>query len=183
MLNEIAEAVWLKLGINERANAATTIAVVKCADGKMYCTSNDVSQISEEASALAKAKGISPIGKDFISRSGAGFHAEMWMVIQALHQDGVVSKVLKGVGASRPCCKGCTDVLKVLDVPMETPSDTEYKSWYNPMTVGEDCRPRKDFASKQLKHIPDFRNNSTSYWFTPGAAKDAFQKTPPESAK
>lgn len=185
MLKEIASEIWSKLGANVRANGATTIAVVKCADDKMYCTSNDVSQISAEATAAAKAAGITPIDGNYISKSGAGFHAEMWAVIQAMSSMGpsdTVASVIKLVGASRPCCKNCTDVLDLLAVEKEEASSTLYKSWYNPITVGEDCCPRPGFEKLQRRSIPDFRNHSADYWFTPGTKKD-YQKTAPDSAK
>ena len=182
MCKEKAKKIWEMLGENDRSNAATTIAVVHCTDGKYYCTSNDVSAISTRAIKKAEELGITPIENDYISQAGAGFHAEMWAVIQAMHTDAkIISEVLSKVGASRACCKNCSDVLKILKVPVEEESNTVYKSWYNPMTVGEKCTPRQNFKDNQYKHIPDFRNNSKDYWFTD--RNGAFQITPPDSAK
>lgn len=182
MCKEKAQEIWKNLGQNDRSNAATTIAVVHCRDGNYYCTSNDVSQISKEAIKKAETLKISPIDNNYISQAGSGFHAEMWAVIQAMHADEVVKNVLSKVGASRACCRNCTAVLNVLEVQIEESSDDVYNSWYNPMTVGEDCKPRDGFEDKQHKHIPDFRNNSIDYWFTPnGGGK--FQKEAPKSAK
>jgi len=179
-LYEIAAAIWSKLGENERANAATTIAVVQCTDKKLYCTSNDVSVISKAAIAEAKKQGISPIGEDYISQSGAGFHAEMWAVIQAMHADKVVSKVLSVVGASRACCKQCSDMLEYLKVKAEQPGAVEFKSWTNPLTVGEDSQPRFGFKKSQLAGIPDLRQHGNNYWFVSAGSKVITQKEPPD---
>jgi hypothetical protein len=200
MLKEIATAIWNQLGNNERANSATTIAVVECQDGKLYCTSNDVTQISAAAVEEAKKFNISPDAYgNYISQSGAGFHAEMWAVIlamQAIKQDipeivekdarlayvlGKVSTILKNVGASRPCCKNCTDVLKILKVAMEETSGALYRSWYNPMTVDEYCEARKWFHLNQYWDIPDFRNHKKDYWFN-YSKNNKYQNYPPNSA-
>ncbi|MBI4903178.1 MAG: hypothetical protein HY820_06045 [Acidobacteria bacterium] len=181
-LSTIALAIWSKLGDNARSNAATTIAVVKCTDKNMYCTSNDVSAISLAAKAEAEEKGISKIGDDYVSLAGAGFHAEMWAVIQAMygvkHDPSRVKEVLTSVGASRKCCKFCSSVLTLVNVKMEAASEDEYGSWYNPLTVNEKCQPRPTFAKWQRINIPDFRNKGTDYWWVRAGSEIKFTKDP-----
>lgn len=186
MLKEKATAIWNKLGDNDRSNSATTIAVVQCTNNLCYCTSNDVSSISIAASNEALAQGISKTGTEYISKSGAGFHAEMWAVLMAIDSEGSIGKaknVIKKVGASRACCKNCTAVLDLAGITIEERSDTEYNSWYNPITIGDNCKARNDFQDNQRKNIPDFRNHAGDYWFTPGGEGKTYQKTAPDSAK
>ena len=181
-LSNMAAAIWEQLGANARSNAATTIAVVRCTNQKLYCTSNDVSSISQAATQKARALGISMTGDDYISQAGAGFHAEMWMVIQALPQVPDVfhiNQVLQQVGASRACCNECTAVLQLLGVQMEQPSNTQYGSWYNPITMDERCQPRANYIALQYRNIPDFRQKSLNYWFD---AAGKLQNQPPATA-
>lgn len=182
MCKDKAKKIWNTLGANERQNAATTIAVIECTDDKYYCMSNDVSEISQEAIQKAKELGISKSGEDYISKAGGGFHAEMWAVLLALKEDNDVSNVIRKIGASRACCKFCTGILNALNVTVEEGSDDLYKSWFNPITVGEDCRPRPDFKENQRKDIPDFRNHAKNYWFT-SIKPEKCQDHPPASAK
>jgi hypothetical protein len=182
-LSDKAQSIWMQLGDNARSNAATTIAVVFCADQQYYCTSNDVSNISPAAIQKARTLGISKTGNDYISQAGAGFHAEMWMIIQALHAEPDVFKVnevLQRVGASRACCNECTAVLQLLHVQLEMPSNTQYGSWFNPITMDETCNPRANYTALQYRNIPDFRQNNLNYWFD---AAGRPQNQPPNTAK
>ena len=182
MCKDKAHEIWKELGENERQKSATTIAVIECTDGKFYCMSNDVDQISDAAIQKAKELGISPIGEDYISQAGAGFHAEMWAVLLAMEQDKTVSNVIKKIGASRACCKYCSGILKTLNVTVEEASDDVYKSWYNPLTIDQYCKPRENFQENQLRDIPDFRNHSADNWFT-SRTPEKYQKVPPANAK
>lgn len=182
-LSAKAREIWEQLGENDRANSATTIAVVLCSDGKFYCTSNDVSSISSQAINKARSLGISTMGTDYISQAGAGFHAEMWAVLQAMLVDATVSNVLEQVGASRACCKCCSDVLAHLGVAAEVTSNDLYKIWYNPITMDEGCKARAGYEALQLKAIPDYRNFGKSYWFVPKSKGRHWQETAPDSAK
>jgi hypothetical protein len=163
-LSERADAVFALLGDNQRANAATTIAFASAGDQSFFCSSNDVSQISREAQRKAKALGA-PGG---VVKSGAGFHAEMWMVIEALElgdTEETIRQRIRRVGASRKCCKYCSAILKVLKIPVDAASGSIYKSWVNPLTTGADSRPRPGLPG-QRKSIPDFRQHSLNYWWT-----------------
>ncbi len=168
-----AKEIWQLVSSSARGAAGSTIAVIECTDGKFYCTSNDISSISSAAKEKAKALGIT----GGIQQAGAGFHAEMWAVLLAIND---VRGTLKKVGASRACCKYCTAVLKIYGIEMEQESSDLYKSWYNPMTMDEECSPRVGFESKQRTTIPDFRNHSKDYWFT---SSSDYGQEPPKKKK
>ena len=175
-LSSIATKIWEAVSENDRQNSATTIAVIMAPDKTLYCTANDVHSVSATATNIAKQNKIQTIGGDYISLAGAGFHAEMWAVMQALTVDENVSKSISSIGASRACCKYCTAVLQLLKVGIEQKGDLEFVSWYNPLTMDETCNPRKNFKQFQQKNIPDFRNHSRNYWFT--TAKKYQDKAP-----
>lgn len=199
-LSTIAQGIWNNLGPNDRANGATTIAVFALHstdhDGPFrFCTSNDVSAISQAAKNEAdNGHNTFSLDGNEISQAGAGFHAEMWGIILAGHLQSAVdghlnqqqalghynalapSAVFASVGASRACCKQCSAVLQVLGIAAEQPSQTEYPSWYNPLTVDEHCMPRPDFATHQRRTIPDFRNHGNSYWFTDATGRNYVQQ-------
>jgi hypothetical protein len=166
-LSEDAVAIWNQLGGGDRAQGATTIAVINCTDGKRYCTSNDVNKITDAAVNKARELGIQKIDQKYIDNAGAGFHAEMWAIIQALHGQPNVkpSDVIVSIGASRACCKYCSATLALLNITAEHTSEDLYQSWFNPMTCNEKSKPRPGFKQWQRPDIPDFRNFGRNYWF------------------
>jgi ribosomal protein S18 acetylase RimI-like enzyme len=158
---------------NARAKAATTIAFANTTDG-LICTTNDVGKVSKEAVQRAV-----DLGAPEVDQAGAGFHAEMWMVIRGFDKGlnaGGLSGWLTRVGASRACCKQCSAVLTLCGVQMDQHSNDEYQSWVNPLTTDETSQPRAGWEASQRRDIPDFRQRGTNYWWTSdkgGWTKDA----------
>lgn len=176
-LAAMAREIHELLGLNPRAAAATTIAVAQGKSG-LICTSNDVSKISDAATARAKELGAAA----GVEQAGAGFHAEMWMLVDAFTRgasERTVSAVVRKVGASRACCGYCSTVLRRCGIAMEQESKDIYKSWVNPLTTSEKSGPLADFASRQSAEIPDFRQHATNYWWTDASGK--FTKVAPGS--
>ena len=189
-LTDKSKAIWGTLVENTRAQSGTTIAVAQWADKTLLCSANDVSGIPAEATQEAIKQGIAKYSNSYVNLASAGFHAEMWIVMlaKARFPQNKVSEVILKVGASRPCCKNCSAILKHLNVEMESQDDQEYKSWYNPLTMNEYCNPIDNFDQFQFKSIPDFRNHGKDYWFKPEDKISrphniGYQNTPPDSAK
>jgi hypothetical protein len=170
-LEQIAEDIHEACSRNGRALASTVIAVARYSDGKMLCTANDISRVDGAAELVREKHGVE--GEIYLA--GAGFHAEMWIVLNELDNIGFVEEI----GASRPCSKYCSRILSVLNIRASTISNDLFKSWYNPLTVDNECMPKADFKKHQRQDIPDYRSRGIDYWWT--GNKDDRTTTPPNN--
>jgi OTT_1508-like deaminase len=178
VLTDMATAIVNALDGSERSIAATTIAVCSRADGTFNCASNDVNKVTS-AEAMATQQGVTARHGDLIRQAGIGMHAEMWLIQDMLAEGVALGKVkdaMTGMGSSRPSCKYCSQVMQRLGINIESPSTDLYKSWYNPITTKDDGTSRDDFRGNQRLATPDWRQNSTDYWFTD--TKPFWTKTP-----